>query len=178
MSSSGRIAIVLPPAGYPGAALLALRDRLQSHGVPYLVAAAERGRCLGSGGVTISATVPIARLPDELGGLVLLDGEEARLAADSALVERLIAARRANLVIGAIGFGVLALAAAGLLHSCAVAADERTAERLRRAGAAPLYTPLSDCNPILTATEAGAAALGDALHDLRGPSELGPGLTP
>jgi hypothetical protein len=62
------------------------------------------------------------------------------------------------------------------LHSCAVAADRHSADRLRDAGLGPVIEPVISCERVVTATEAGASALGDELHDLRGPTAATPEL--
>jgi hypothetical protein len=70
----------------------------------------------------------------------------------------------------------MALARAGVLRGCAVAADRHTADRMREAGLGPVLEPIYTCDRVITATEAGASALGDAIHGLRGPAAATPEL--
>jgi protease I len=168
---SGEIVLLIPVAGFPGGALLTLRDRLVQHAVPFVVAASRHGRCRGTGGVTISATHVYREVrPAELGGLIVLDGGGGGLSRSPAVLELVRAVDRARILVAGIGHGARVLISAGVLRGCAVAADDDSADQLRAYGAAPLIAPLVICDHVATTTESGAAALGDAIHDLRGPT--------
>jgi hypothetical protein len=121
--------------------------------------------------VHAAGAATLAPSPRGLAGLVVLDGERAQLAADRTVIALLEDAAHAGVLVCAVGAGVLALEAAGLLRGGAVAADPSTADRLCALGLAPLIEPLVIHGRVATATVAGAAALGDSLHDLRGTPE-------
>jgi putative intracellular protease/amidase len=168
MGHRGEVVLVLPSSGYPGGALLALVRRLEAHVVPFEVAAPRPGRCRGTGGVSITATRRTVDVQaSKIGGLLLLDGATRGLA-ERSVIELVRAADRLPILIAAVAHATLVLAEAGVLHGCAVAADADTDALLRAAGATPVLAPLLVGGHLMTATEAGAAALGDALHDLRG----------
>jgi transcriptional regulator GlxA family with amidase domain len=173
--SRGQILFVIPSVGFPGAPVLALAERFSEHLVPYGATAPFIGRCQGTGGVVITATMPFSRVRvGELGGLVILDSPDGRLREDRSALELVRAADREHILVAGVGEGALVLMRAGVLRGSAVAADRESADHLAAFGVAVLFEPLVTHDHVVTTTERGAAALGDAIHDLRGPSRLGP----
>jgi len=162
------IAIVLPLRDFPGEPLVALTRAIEERGLPSVVAAPERGRCVGVGGVRVMARLALDELrPDRLAAAIVLDGPDEPLARDPRLARLVLEMVRAGRTLGAVGHGVAALASTGLLRGRSVAADEEVADRARRDGAVPLLEPVVVSGGVVTATEAAAARVVDELLELR-----------
>ena len=171
----GEIVLLLPVAGFPGAPLLALVERFHEHAIPYSAAAQKLGHCEGSDGASISATRRVRDVrPSEIGGLVVLDNPDGDLRDHRPALELVCRADCQPILVAGVGDGALVLFRAGILRGGVLAADRRSADRLRGFGAGVLLEPLLIDNHVATATESGAAALGDVIHDLRGPTAMVP----
>jgi hypothetical protein len=169
----GSIVVLIPPAGFPGGALLSLLERLREHGVPLVFASQRPGRCIGTGGVFVMAKVAWEEPGLERARVVLALDDSRGTVAASASARALIRNANASLaLLAGIAEGVRVLAAVGVLRGRVVAATAETAESLARVGAEPLLgTPLAVSERILTAIEAGAPALADALVAFKGVAE-------
>ena len=161
--------MLVPAAGFPGAPFLAVVSRLQDNGVPFVAASEEPGICHSSDGVRVTASRGFddRRLVD-LPALVVVGNGDGWLERSHALRRLLLRAAGDGRVIGAVGRGMLPLAAAGLLRGHEVASDPTLEEALADTGAFPLIAPVALSERIVTATDAGAAALADELLRLAG----------
>lgn len=166
------VVVIVPPCGFPGQAFLSFVERLREHDIPFVVASRQRGRCVGTGDVVVTAVYPWDDPSlDDAPAFVLFD-DSAGTVADSPRVRALLrtAARDRRLVAG-IGDGVFALAEAGLLRGRpACAANREAGVRLARYGALPMERVprvLAD-STILTAAERAATEVADELDSFRG----------
>jgi putative intracellular protease/amidase len=167
--STDPVAVLVPAAGFSGAPFLAVVSRLQDNGVPFVAASEEPGICHSIDGVRVTASRGFDdRRLVELPALVLFGNDDDWLERSQALRRLLLRAAAENRVIGAVGRGMLALAAAGLLRGREVASDSTLEDELADTGAFPLIAPVALAERIITATDTGAAALADELLRMAG----------
>jgi len=167
--TEGAVAILIPRERFSGAALLAVLDRLRLHGASVVVASHAPGRCEGTDDVHVTANVGFE--DPALGrsiAYLILDAPGGRMAGDPAFARLLLAARRERKVLAAIGHGVAALAAAGVVHGFQVTAPDELAEAIARQGGEVLRETVVIDRGLITSTEAGAGELAEELFGFGG----------
>lgn len=163
------VLVIIPPCGFPGEALLGVDERLRAHGNGRVVASQAAERCVSASGVSVTADYSWddPALP-RCAAIIVFD-DAVGTVAQARAVKRLLAEAKAHgTPVGAVGRGVLAVAAAGLLNHGQVAAGGDVADAASERGIVVLKTLVAAWHNVLTATEEGAEELVDRLVEFKG----------